>query len=1367
VLVSNERMRLGNVNIHVVGNSDSMRRSIYLNRPDNLDYIRNYIRTLYLNTNRAVRIQLYFGYVAGEVNIYRPAEIDFRAYFDTPRYMNNFMNAEKIAESIDEERIIEKGPSEDSGLFLSGVYNVLIMVFRTEFIMGNPKAVSSNEEIRKTITNSESIASLNNIDDGKCLFACLAYKANTLLNRCGICNENYKCEHKDKDDCIVCKLKYSCENCEYKISELIEKNKIKKYSRLIFNDYYNYSENKLKEYNEFKGFNMDELENIERNYKVFINSFIVNDIDKSKLIVERYKRSKYERVPGYKEINVILIEDHICYIRNKELVIGQYQCDICGKLWKDMESLNRHNKSCKDEIKETFPELSRRYEPSGNVIIKLADEYNVNINDIYYDYLATYDYEVIQKDEEKQELDTDNKTIMYNFHEPVSVSVSSNIDGYNVKCFVCVDYGSSTNMTEAMFKHLKEIQTIAYNNMKVKFRTLYDEIYIRMISTEGYEKTKHERNLEKLDDYCRQLPVLGFNSGKYDINVNKSFGFVECCLSDNINFIIKKGKNYMNIKTDSFTFLDALNYTSPTTLDKFVEAYTGIKCKAIFPYEWFDSLSKLDEKEFPPIKAFDSKLKGETCGEEEYEKYKKIYYDNGMKSMREYLEYYNNLDVEPLLKAIIVNKNYYKQFKIDMLKDSFTLASLANKILFHYAKGNIEEYSKRGFEENNNKHIDKAFDYIGNKITNYKRQDKEAKRNITDKYIDESEIKYLLIQNKFRCEYCRKDITSNWTLDRIDNNYAHESRNCVVSCYQCNTSRSNRSYITFKKEKMMECYEIENPQIKVITEENKKAYYLLKKNMNGGPSIVFHRYHEAFKTYISRVEWKNRKWEIKNGNLVRKIVGYDANALYLWCMSQDMPCGELKYIEDDNMNIIEKVKTEDFFGFVEVDIKVSEEKYNYFSEMTPLFKNATIDESELSEYMNNLYKTINGKKKKAKTKKLIGAMSSTKKLIYTPLLKWYIEKGLEITKVYGYIEAIRARPFETFTKEVSNRRREGDENEALAIIGEIFKNIGNSAFGGTAMDKLKHRMVSLVKGQEKAFKAVNKKNFYDLVEIEDRCNSEICYEITKTKLEIKQDRPIQVASAIFDLAKLRMLQFYYDCLDKYIDRKDFQLIEMDTDSLYMGVGDMKLNEEQVPRAVEYNKNMIIELEKKLLKEQDKKKIEELKEEIERRKIIKYEANESLTSEQIDLLDTAEIFETLVKPEKLEEFIKEQYDWFPRKCKEFKKYDKRTPGLFKVEFIGNAMIALASKSYYVQGEKKNKMASKGIQKSGNNKHTLLVFDKYYEALFLDKTLEATNRGFRMEKGVMKTYESIKIGLNPYYDKRGVMEDRITTYPLVNI
>ena len=43
---------------------------------------------------------------------------------------------------------------------------------------------------------------------------------------------------------------------------------------------------------------------------------------------------------------------------------------------------------------------------------------------------------------------------------------------------------------------------------------------------------------------------------------------------------------------------------------------------------------------------------------------------------------------------------------------------------------------------------------------------------------------------------------------------------------------------------------------------------------------------------------------------------------------------------------------------------------------------------------------------------------------------------------------------------------------------------------------------------------------------------------------------IQLSSAILQYAKLRMLQFVYEFLYKFIDNKDFNILYMDTDSLY-------------------------------------------------------------------------------------------------------------------------------------------------------------------------------------------------------------------------
>ena len=39
-----------------------------------------------------------------------------------------------------------------------------------------------------------------------------------------------------------------------------------------------------------------------------------------------------------------------------------------------------------------------------------------------------------------------------------------------------------------------------------------------------------------------------------------------------------------------------------------------------------------------------------------------------------------------------------------------------------------------------------------------------------------------------------------------------------------------------------------------------------------------------------------------------------------------------------------------------------------------------------------------------------------------------------------------------------------------------------------------------------------------------------------------------------------MLEYYYDFLDKYVDRRDFELTQMDTDSNYMAISCERLED---------------------------------------------------------------------------------------------------------------------------------------------------------------------------------------------------------------
>ena len=53
--------------------------------------------------------------------------------------------------------------------------------------------------------------------------------------------------------------------------------------------------------------------------------------------------------------------------------------------------------------------------------------------------------------------------------------------------------------------------------------------------------------------------------------------------------------------------------------------------------------------------------------------------------------------------------------------------------------------------------------------------------------------------------------------------------------------------------------------------------------------------------------------------------------------------------------------------------------------------------------------------------------------------------------------------------------------------------------------------------------------------------------IKEFKQTVMIKRPYQCGITVYQLAKLRMLEFYYDFLDKYFSRKDFELCYMDAD----------------------------------------------------------------------------------------------------------------------------------------------------------------------------------------------------------------------------
>ena len=211
--------------------------------------------------------------------------------------------------------------------------------------------------------------------------------------------------------------------------------------------------------------------------------------------------------------------------------------------------------------------------------------------------------------------------------------------------------------------------------------------------------------------------------------------------------------------------------------------------------------------------------------------------------------------------------------------------------------------------------------------------------------------------------------------------------------------------------------------------------------------------------------------------------------------------------------------------------------------------------------------------------------------------------------------------------QIAQRRLEGDCDKHKALITEMSKLVGNSSYGRMITSKENHYDIVYVDESEISTKIIDN-HFYDMTELPDGY-----YKVEKTKKKINLDLLIHISVFILNYTKLQMLEFYYNFLDWYLPHQDFELLEVDTDSNYLGI-------------------------------------------------------------------TAENVEDLIKPEHHERFEGEKHNWF---VTPLTPQGKCTPGLFRLEFKGDKMIELFSKSYCIErfdkGEDRGevKFSVKGVNK----------------------------------------------------------------------
>ena len=572
----------------------------------------------------------------------------------------------------------------------------------------------------------------------------------------------------------------------------VKSKRCKKLAKKLYEGFYN-----IKSSANYQGFHIDdEIETFESTYGVGVNTY---EKTNDKLISVR----KTEIVDN--PMNLLLIDNHCCYIKNVYVLDkSKYKCDTCGHCWRDLYNLRKHIPTCADfEQKDEFVKTPEIYEPSRNTIHQFNDKFNTNC-DYRYEPFIVYDFEALVV---PMETKIGGKISITNRQQVVSVSLCSNIDGYrDPYCIVSED---PEKLFSLMFTRLDEMCEKVGAQQKIRYHELFQKIDAMK------DPLRQKTELSKLLRYVKQVPILGFNSGKYDINLGIDYFMKELFLRDTGVTSIKNGNAYKCLQTNTMSFLDVCQYLPPNyNLDQYIKAFNkdGLR-KSVFPYEFLDSYEKLDfDIKLLERKHFHSKLKNGGITDAEWTEFTLNRDNLGWKTIRDLLIFYNNLDVQPFVQAVVNHKKFfYDEVSIDMFKDGMSLPALAEKIMFKFCLKDFEENFIHNKEIPFTAHYYACENIIDDKLHDYREQDFDSDRYDSTQFISKEETISIIHKQKNRCHYCHDPCHEKWTLDRIDNDIGHNQGNCLLACLSCNTSRSNTPYKVFYRKKSVATVRQDSP----------------------------------------------------------------------------------------------------------------------------------------------------------------------------------------------------------------------------------------------------------------------------------------------------------------------------------------------------------------------------------------------------------------------------------------------------------------------------------------------------------------------------------------------------------------------------
>ena len=317
---------------------------------------------------------------------------------------------------------------------------------------------------------------------------------------------------------------------------------------------------------------------------------------------------------------------------NKIIAVFQsFRCSDSDTFFSRTFFLEQHLTTCTETVKNAYPRIVYQIR---EILFDKLDFFGIKYTseEKFFENLAIFDFKSICVQEET--FRDANTTTWTRKNVPVSVSISSNLveepvficnsDPHHLVASFIGALETSASQSKAKMKNLfldiNTTITIKLGNILEKltqrhnrressrFDMSQDDCDNEICASTQFLQIQKNQLIdlqESLERYCNVLPVFGFNSAKYDLNLIKSYLLPILVNERDIEpTVIKKANQLISFKFGDFQLLDIMNFLGgATSLDSFLKAYKLSETKDFFPYEWFDHPDKMENKELPHMTA--------------------------------------------------------------------------------------------------------------------------------------------------------------------------------------------------------------------------------------------------------------------------------------------------------------------------------------------------------------------------------------------------------------------------------------------------------------------------------------------------------------------------------------------------------------------------------------------------------------------------------------------------------------------------------------------------------------------------------------------------------------------------------------------